>query len=313
MLATTLPEGDASPLTLRPSPVKRKHSGVTRRRRSVKTTSYAAFHHLMAERRAATDGDLARTREVEKRRRDRAAARTEGVLNLEVFLKTLLYEIPPPWMGGLFCSLIDGVQSAQSRLIAPPSFSPAGLFQYLFFNFIVGLPFIAVILAFSLENTEGEWSLVEPLQLIVYYVLWKVTLAAKHAVAGSLHCHGLYGLDSDRFVPAERMARIQFNCWVNGQANQPGAVLEELYTACLRNDFELSRLEFDVGSEDVARKIAQSVEWWKVVAATSLGCKTSPTPEWHPANEHHHNALWSNPAVPFVKPDKKSKKMKTRS
>jgi hypothetical protein len=283
--------------------MERSDSALTRRRRTVKTASYAAFHHLMAARMAGNEADdPAHARRVKKRARDRRAARSEGVLNWGVFMKTLLYELPPIWVGGLACALIDGLQVAQSRLIAPPNFALAGLLQYAFMTFVTGLPYIAVVLAFCLDNPRGEWSLVEPLQLMVYYGLWKVTLAAKHAVAGSLHCNGLYGLDSNRFIPAERMARIQFNCWVNGQANQPGAVLEELYTACLRNDFDLACLEFDVGSEVVARKIAQSVEWWKIVAATSLGCKASPTPDWHPASKNHYNSQFTNPAVPFVKP-----------
>ena len=271
--------------------VVRSHSAGTLRRRSVNTSSYSAFYNLMAN-------------PSEKREQDRRAARTEGLLNVQIFLKTLAYELPHTWVGGALCVLVDGLQASQSRQLAP-ELNFGGIVSYLFATCIISFPYAAVILAFCLENRENEWSLIEPLQLIVYYGLWKVTLAAKHAVAGSLHSNGLYGLDSSRFVDAERMARIQFNCWVMGQANQPGAVLEELYTACLRNDFDLAELEFDVGSEEVARKITKAVEWWKIVAATSLACKREPVPDWHPSSKNHHNSKWKNPALPYVKPTKK--------
>ncbi len=260
------------------------------------TLSYAAFYSVAAARcstggakGAAAADDDAKAARLQKRLRDRRAAATEGELDLAMFCKTLLYELPPLIVGALFCTLIDGYQAAQSRFIAPDT-NPKGLFGYLFITFLTSLPFIACAMAFTLDNSAKEWSLVEPLQLMVYYTLWKVTLSAKHAVAGSLHAHGLYGLNSPRFIAAERMSRIQFSCWVQGNDNQPGAVMEELYTACLRQDCDLSRLEFDVGGPAAARDIVRTVKQWKVLAATSLNCpRADPTPPWHPAHPSHHN------------------------
>ena len=120
-------------------------------------------------------------------------------------------------------------------------------------------------------------------------MLWKISLAFKHSIAGSLHAHGLYGLNSPRFDIAKRMHRIQFNTWVLGADNQPGAVLEELYTSSLRSDCNLNLLEFDVGSEKNAREIVQLVKHWKLKAATGLECKHKPIPKWHPAHKDHWN------------------------
>ena len=211
-------------------------------------------------------------------------------MNVKVFLKTLLYELPPLPISFTLCVLIDGYTAAHNRQLAPPTATVKGLFQWIFFAFILSIPYIAVGLAFYLKTPEEkEWSLIEPLQLIVYYSLWKISLAAKHSVAGCLHAHGLYGLNSPRFAIASRMVRIQFNTWVLGQANQPGAVLEELYTSSLRADCNLNLLEFDVGSEKSARELVQLVKHWKLKAATCLECKHTPIPTWHPAHKDHWN------------------------
>ena len=78
-------------------------------------------------------------------------------------------------------------------------------------------------------------------------------------------------MNSTRYIDARRLERMQFACWImdNG-SNQPGAVLEELYTASLRADCDLSKLQFDVGSETIARSISGHVRRWKLKAATSL-------------------------------------------
>ena len=74
-------------------------------------------------------------------------------------------------------------------------------------------------------------------------------------------------------------------------SNQPGAVLEELYTASLRNDCDLSKLHFDVGSETIARNITKHVVRWKLKAATSLVFqgKEKDIPTWHPQHPNHIN------------------------
>ena len=280
----------------------KSNSGITDLRRRRKTNMYSAFYQIKSER--AKQGYIDTEERVQnktmlenetstclsKRLRDRKSAQTEGVMNFTVFFKTLLYELPPLPISCLLCTCCDGYESAKNRLLAPPSFTLVGLLQYLFMTFITSMPFIAVILSFILKTPEEkEWSLIEPLQLMVYYTLWKITLAAKHSVAGNLHSNGLYGLDSPRFSIAERMSRIQFNTWVLGDNNQPGAVLEELYTASLRADYDLNLLTFDVGSEKTARTLTKLVNIWKIRAATSLGCSYKPIPEWHPAHADHWN------------------------
>ena len=121
----------------------------------------------------------------------------------------------------------------------------------------------------------------------------KFTLAAKHSLSNTLDHKGLYGMNSTRYVDARRLERMQFACWVmdNG-SNQPGAVLEELYTASLRADCDLSKLQFDVGSETIARNIAGHVRRWKLKAATSLifKGKAKDIPSWHPQHPQHVNA-----------------------
>ena len=146
---------------------------------------------------------------IEKRMRDRKAAMTEGEITISAFLKTFfLYELPPPFIGGFLCKLIDGGNAAAGRLLTPPSNTPVGWFAYLFASFVGGSAIWACILAFMLKtDEETEGSIVEPLQMIVYYVLWKFTLSAKHALSNKLDHRGLYGMNSGRYIKARRLER----------------------------------------------------------------------------------------------------------
>ena len=231
---------------------------------------------------------------VAKRMRDRKAAMSEGSVTFSVLLKTFfLFELPPMFIGFLLCWAVEGYTSASSRTLSPPSLRPGGLLAWVFFNFLISLSYIAVVMGFALKSgDETEWSIVLPLQICVYYILWKFTLAAKHSLSSTLDHSGLYGLDSVRYVQARRLERNQFSCWIqNNGSNQPGAVLEELYTASLRADCDLSKLQFDVGSETIARKIVKHVVRWKLKAATSLifNGAASEIPEWHPRHPAHPN------------------------
>ena len=271
-------------------------SGITTVHRRRNTKAYSAFYQIKADRARARQKNQNNNDEgvdsigLKKILRDRISAQTEGAINAKVFFKTLLYEIPPLPIGFALCVLIDGYTAAHNRELAPPTATLTGLFQWIFFTFVISLPYFAVGLAFFLKTPEEtEWSLIEPLQLIVYYALWKISLAAKHSVAGCLHAHGLYGLNSPRFDIASRMNRIQFTTWVLGADNQPGAVLEELYTSSLRADCNLNLLEFDVGSEKSARELVQLVKHWKIKVATCLECKHTPIPTWHTAHKDHWN------------------------
>jgi hypothetical protein len=236
---------------------------------------------------------------IDKRMRDRKAAKTEGEISIFVFLRTFfLYELPPPFLGGLICWLIDGYHAANGRRLIPSSNTIGGWFGYLIVNFLSGMPIWACGLAFLLKSdTETEWSIVEPLQMIVYYVLWKFTLAAKHSLSNKLDHEGFYGMNSPRYGPARRLERMQFACWIlNNGSNQPGAVLEELYTASLRADCDLSKLHFDFGSESIARNVVGHVVRWKLKAATSLKFqgKAIDIPKWHPQHPEHINVKLLN-------------------
>ena len=198
----------------------------------------------------------------------------------------------------MFCCLLDGKIAAQGRRLIPTGNTVIGWFGYLLDNFIRGLPIWAAVLAFVLKSSEEtEWNIVQPLAMIIYYVLWKFTLAAKHSLSNTLDHKGFYGMNSTRYIDARRLERMQLVCWImdNG-SNQPGAVLEELYTASLRADCDLSKLQFDVGSETIARSISGHVKKWKLKAATSLifHGKTKDIPLWHPQHPEHLNAKLLN-------------------
>tara|TARA_B100000795_G_C22612991_1_gene365834 strand:+ start:123 stop:773 length:651 start_codon:yes stop_codon:yes gene_type:complete len=142
-------------------------SGITALRRRRNTNAYSAFYQIKADRarqRNQNNNKETDSSSLQKILRDRISAQTEGVMNVKVFFKTVLYEIPPLPIALLLCCLIDGYTTAHNRGLAPPTMTLKGLFIWLFFAFVVALPYIAVVLAFYLKTpTETEWSLIEPL------------------------------------------------------------------------------------------------------------------------------------------------------
>merc|ERR1711991_21857 len=47
---------------------------------------------------------------------------TEGEISILIFLRTFfLYELPPPFIGGLICWLVDGYYAAAGRRLIPTS------------------------------------------------------------------------------------------------------------------------------------------------------------------------------------------------
>ena len=92
------------------------------------------------------------------------------------FFFFFLYELPTIYRG-ILCKLIDGGNAAAGRLLTPPSNTQLW-FAYLFANFVGGSAIWACISVY-VKNRRGL-NYVE--LLIVYYVLWKFTLSAKHAL-----------------------------------------------------------------------------------------------------------------------------------